>query len=139
MWIGVAELNIEPIDAPWSYQTLCEMSFGIGTQTGGEFSGSTTIQGRGASSDRQCVNLSKFTGTISPDGTLTSLQFDPPLHHGRCTYVSGEVHFTGSTDESAFTAETPDRNRWTCTNEVGTEFDGEQTIRIRVNRRSTGF
>jgi hypothetical protein len=99
----------------------------ISTQTGGEFSGLLTVQGSGAATDPLCANIeTTMTGHMTPDGTLTSLRFDPVFRSGMCTHVSGDEHFTGViTDGTRLRAER--RDRVECRNLGGHVYEGDRT------------
>jgi hypothetical protein len=134
--MGVVVVNRETGDSNNPFGLGCEVSGGISSQTGGEFSGGISIQGSGAATDPLCSNIDRnMTGVMTPDGTVTSLRFDPVLRSGWCTHVSGDEQFTGVvTDGTRLRAERTDRV--SCQTQYGGQtIDGDRTTTLMLRKR----
>jgi hypothetical protein len=85
----------------------CHIDAGITAQTGGDFSGWSSISGNGASSDAYCtIDATNFSGHISEDGSI-SLRFDRNVPNDKCSHVSSGL-FTGTYNGQRISAQMTD-------------------------------
>ena len=76
----------------------CQGSFSVTSQNGDTFSGVTNLSGNGYNSDRFCSQSGTLSGTVAPDGSISSAVLAPRLGAYQCTFVSGDDVFTGSVE-----------------------------------------
>jgi hypothetical protein len=117
MWEGNAHATIVDRNTGREEGFGCPVMGGISAQTGGEFSGGFQAHGSGTNSDRRCGYTGKFTGVMTPDGTVTSLRFEPPLRLGGCTIVEGGDIYTGRVSSDGSSLTVTGSGHWICERE----------------------
>jgi hypothetical protein len=120
----------------------CSHTVSISSQTGGQFSGGTRIQGNGAGSDSYCTDDLDVAGEVTADGKVTDLHFTRTSRSGTsepCPHLSSAT-FTGtlSSDGRRLTAEV--REQMTCRipAPVIRDVSGERVFTLTFDKVSNG-
>ena len=76
---------------------------------------------------------------MTPDGTVTSLRFDPPFSLGGCTIVEGTDVYTGRVSSDGTSLRVSASGRWTCIREftipAAGSVEGPTTATISISKR----
>jgi hypothetical protein len=105
----------------------------IDTQDGATFAGVLQWTGGGSFSDKHCGQFGRFTGTMSPDGTLTLTAEQVPATAG-CTRISGDNVFRGTWNAEKLEGSLTDRASCYPPGAGTTPFEANRTFTFSIRR-----